>query len=144
MNWYEYLPPINATLNGLSATFLVAGYLNIRRGKREIHRRFMVSAVTTSAIFLACYLTYHYNAGTTKFLGTGIARTSYFVLLSSHTILAVAIVPLAIITLVRALSEKFDKHKKIARVTLPIWLYVSVTGVLVYFMLYQWFPSSKF
>lgn len=143
MQWYDSLPPINATLNCLSSILLITGFVFIKGGKKNQHRLCMLSALTTSVVFLICYLTYHYNAGTTKFLGEGGMRTFYFVLLGTHTVFAVAIVPLVIITLVRALSEKFDKHKKIARITLPIWLYVSVTGVLVYFMLYQWFPNSK-
>ncbi|NIR44794.1 MAG: DUF420 domain-containing protein [Gemmatimonadetes bacterium] len=136
------LPALNATLNGLSAVLLVSAYLAIRRRRVSLHRGLMLSAVGVSILFLASYLYYHYHAGTTRFSGTGLVRVVYFAILISHTILAMAIVPLVIVTLTFALRERFVKHRRIARVTYPTWLYVSVTGILVYLMLYQWFPSG--
>ncbi len=133
----EILPTINATLNGISAILLSLGYLFIRRGNRQVHKRLMIAAFAVSALFLASYLIYHAQAGSTSFTGQGWMRPVYFFILITHIILAAAIVPLAIITLFRALKERFALHKKIARWTLPIWLYVSVTGVLVYLMLYH-------
>ncbi|MGD2151685.1 MAG: DUF420 domain-containing protein [Gemmatimonadales bacterium] len=131
------LPAVNATLNGASALLLVAGYVAIRRRRPSTHRALMLSALTTSVLFLASYLYYHYQAGTTRFSGAGVTRLVYFVVLTSHTILAIIIVPLVIVTLVLALREKFSRHRRIARWTLPLWLYVSVTGIVVYLMLYQ-------
>jgi uncharacterized membrane protein YozB (DUF420 family) len=131
------LPTVNATLNGISACFLSVGYYFIRQKKITAHKISMLSAFATSILFLVSYLIYHYNIGSRPFTGQGWIRPVYFTILISHTILAVVIVPLAIITLNRALKERFDKHRKIARWTLPIWLYVSVTGVTVYLMLYQ-------
>ena len=131
------LPHVNATLNGLGAVLLVLGYVFIRQQKIEAHRACMVSAFAMSVLFLISYLIYHYQAGSVKFQGTGALRTFYLTILASHSLLA-AIVPfLAVITLWRALRERFDEHRKIARWTLPIWLYVSVTGVVVYWMLYH-------
>jgi putative membrane protein len=131
-------PAINATLNGLAAVLLLGGYSAIRAGRMELHRKFMVSAFFTSTIFLASYLVYHYRVHqVVLFQGQGWIRPVYFTLLISHTILAVAIVPLILITLRRAWTERFDKHRQIARWTLPLWCYVSVTGVIVYFMVYQ-------
>jgi len=131
-------PAINATLNGLAAVLLAGGYSAIRAGKRELHKKFMVSAFITSTVFLASYLIYHYRVHqVVLFQGQGWIRPVYFTLLISHTILAVVIVPLILITLRRAWLEKFDKHRQIARWTLPLWFYVSVTGVIVYFMVYQ-------
>ena len=131
------LPAVNATLNGLSAVLLTIGYVLIRRGHWRQHRRFMLAAFGTSSLFLISYLTYHAHAGSKHFPGTGTVRVVYFTILLTHTVLATAIVPLALITLSRALSARFDRHRAIARWTLPIWLYVSVTGVIVYWMLYQ-------
>ena len=131
------LPAVNATLNGLSAVLLTIGYVLIRRGHWRQHRRFMLAAFGTSSLFLISYLTYHAHAGSKHFPGTGTVRIVYFTILLTHTVLATAIVPLALITLSRALSARFDRHRAIARWTLPIWLYVSVTGVIVYWMLYQ-------
>ncbi|MGH7601821.1 MAG: DUF420 domain-containing protein [bacterium] len=131
------LPAVNATLNGLSAIWLAFGYFFIRQKKVNAHRFCMIAALLTSALFLISYLTYHYHAGSKPFEGQGVIRTVYFAILFSHTILAAAIVPLALITLIRALKQRFDKHKRIARWTLPIWFYVSVTGVIIYLMLYQ-------
>ena len=132
------LPPINASLNALSAVFLAAGFVFIRRKNIIAHRKCMVSAFTTSAVFLGCYLTYHFSVrAVTKFSGQGWIRPIYFSLLISHVLLAMIILPLAFVTLTRGLSQRFDAHRKIARWTWPIWMYVSVTGVLVYVLLYQ-------
>ena len=144
---YTVFPAINATLNGTSAILLLIGRRLIAQGKREQHRAVMISAVLTSTLFLICYLTYHallqiYAHGAiTRFQGTGLSRPIYFSILISHTILAVATVPLVLVTLTRGLRERFAKHRAIARWTFPIWLYVSVTGVVIYFMLYQWFAA---
>ncbi len=135
------LPHLNALLNSASAVFLLAGWTFIRRLRIRAHRNCQISAVCTSTLFLASYLTYHYYHGTTRFAGQGIARPIYFTILISHTILAIVIVPLVLITLYRAIRGDFERHRKIARWTLPIWLYVSVTGVIVYLMLYQIYPS---
>lgn len=131
------LPTVNATLNSASALLLSVGYFFIRQKRITAHKICMISAFATSILFLASYLFYHYNIGSKSFTGQGWIRPVYFTILISHTILAMVIVPLVIITLSRALKARFVKHKKIARWTLPIWLYVSVTGVTVYLMLYQ-------
>ncbi|HKJ68728.1 MAG TPA: DUF420 domain-containing protein [bacterium] len=131
------LPTINAILNGLSAVLLSLGYGFIRRGNMRVHKRFMIAAFGVSALFLISYLIYHAQVGSTAFTGQSWIRPVYFFILITHIILAAVIVPLAIITLIRALRERFALHKKIARWTLPVWLYVSVTGVLVYVMLYH-------
>ncbi|MGI8922549.1 MAG: DUF420 domain-containing protein [Fimbriimonadales bacterium] len=138
----ENLPSINAALNTLSASLLASGFYFIKRKNIPAHRACMLGAVASSIIFLIGYLTYHFNVGTTRFQGEGVVRPMYFTLLLTHTILAVAIVPLVITTLYRALGSRFEAHKRIARWTLPLWLYVSATGVLVYFMLYHWFPGK--
>jgi protein SCO1/2/putative membrane protein len=133
------LPAINATLNGIAAALLIWGYTLIRRKQIQKHRKVMISAFITSCLFLICYLTYHAQAGigSTRFRGTGLIRPIYFTILISHTILAATVPFLAVITLRRAVKGKFDRHRAIARWTLPIWLYVSVTGVVVYVMLYH-------
>ena len=131
------LPTLNAILNGVSGLFLVTGYLMIRQQRIRAHRACMVSAFTTSTLFLISYLTYHFNVGSVAFTGQGAIRVVYFTILISHVVLAALILPLALITLVHALRERFDQHARIARWTLPIWLYVSVTGVVVYLMLYR-------
>jgi uncharacterized membrane protein YozB (DUF420 family) len=131
------LPTVNAALNSLSAVFLFTGYLFIKAGKRSAHRLCMLSACASSTLFLISYLVYHYQVGSVPFKGAGAVRVVYFAILISHTMLAAAVVPLALITLIRALRERFDAHRKIARWTFPIWLYVSVTGVVVYAMLYR-------
>src|SRR3989454_12738162 len=128
---------LNATLNGTSGILLVGGYAGIRTGKREAHKRFMISAFVVSCAFLVSYLVYHYRVGHVVFQGQGWIRPVYFALLISHTVLAIVIVPLILVTVRRAWLEKFDKHRLIARWTLPLWLYVCVTGVIVYLMLYQ-------
>ncbi len=129
---------LNACLNGLSGILLACGYAAIRLGKKNVHKAFMLSAVGASILFLISYVTYHVRVGkVVLFQGQGWIRPVYFTLLTSHTILAAVIVPLIVVTLRRAWLEKFDKHRLIARWTLPLWLYVSVTGVIVYFMVYQ-------
>jgi|ERR1041385_2115584 uncharacterized membrane protein YozB (DUF420 family) len=136
-----FLPHVNAILNATSAVLLVCGYRFIRSGRIQSHRRCQISAVISSSLFLISYLLYHSYHGTTRFTGHGFARPFYFSILISHTILAVVIVPLILITLLRAVRGDFVRHRKIARWTLPLWLYVSVTGVIVYLMLYQIYPS---
>jgi uncharacterized membrane protein YozB (DUF420 family) len=131
------LPAVNATLNATAAVLLSTGYVLIRKGRIESHRKVMLAAFTTSALFLVSYLVYHANVGSKRFPGQGPIRTVYLSILLTHTVLAAAIVPLVLVTLSRALSARFDRHRSIARVTLPIWLYVSVTGVIVYWMLYR-------
>jgi uncharacterized membrane protein YozB (DUF420 family) len=133
----QAMPALNACLNAASALFLAAGYRFIRRGRRGAHRACMLAAVTTSTLFLISYITYHLQVGSVPFRGTGWMRPLYFGILISHSILAVAILPLVAITLTRALRERFAQHARIARYTLPIWFYVSVTGVVVYLMLYH-------
>ena len=130
------LPAVNASLNGASAAFLVTGYLFIRRGEILAHRICMITAFICSTAFLVFYLYFHLHAGIIRFGGQGWIRPVYFTLLTSHTILAVLIVPLVLITLTRALRDRFDSHRAIARWTLPLWLYVSVTGVVIYWLLY--------
>lgn len=139
----QQLPAVNATLNGISAILLLMGFIAIRKGNKEFHQRCMISAFAVSAVFLICYLVYHYYAGSTKFTATGWIRPVYFSILISHVILAAAIVPMILMTMWRAWKKDFEKHKKIARWTWPLWMYVSVTGVLIYLMLYQWFPPSS-
>ena len=131
------LPALNASLNAISTVLLVTGYVFIRRGERQKHKACMIAAVVMSILFLTSYVIYHLQAGSVPFKGTGWIRTVYFAVLIPHVILAAAIVPLVIITVSRGLSAKYDKHRRIARWTLPLWLYVSVTGVIVYLMLYQ-------
>ncbi len=127
---------LNATLNGTSAILLAGGYAAIRSGKIAVHKKFMISAFAVSTVFLISYLVYHYRVGHVAFQGQGWIRPVYFTLLLSHTILAIVIVPLILITLRRAWLQKFDKHRIIARWTFPLWMYVSVTGVIVYLLLY--------
>ena len=131
------LPAVNATLNSISTVLLVTGWVFIHRGERQKHKACMLAALVTSALFLASYVIYHAQVGSVPFKGTGWIRTVYFSVLIPHVILAAAIVPPILITVSRGLSAKYDKHRRIARWTLPIWLYVSVTGVIVYLMLYQ-------
>lgn len=132
---------LNATLNASSAVLLTVGYLMIRRGRILAHKTCMSLALLASFAFLVSYILYHAKVGSVRFQGQGWIRPAYFTLLASHTVLAVAIVPLALITLSRALREQFDRHKRIARWTLPLWLYVSITGVLIYFLLYHLYPA---
>ncbi len=139
MTDYSIFPKINATLNGSSAVLLLAGRAFIARGQRAAHRAAMLTAFVTSCLFLMSYLYYHWpgHGGVIYFRGTGWIRPVYFGILVSHTILAIAIVPMVLMTLTRALRDQFDRHRAIARWTFPIWLYVSVTGVIVYLMLFQ-------
>jgi putative membrane protein len=130
------LPTLNAALNSFSAVFLCAGYFFIRRSNRSAHQRCMLAAVACSVLFLTSYLVYHFQVGSIGFKGQGWIRPVYFTILITHTILATAVVPLVLLTLIRALRERFDAHRRIARWTFPIWLYVSVTGVVIYLMLY--------
>ena len=134
---YTVLPAVNATLNAISTVFLTVGWLFIRQRQVDRHRLCMLGAFTTSALFLTSYVVYHANVGSVPFTGQGVIRVVYFAILITHVVLAAAILPLALITLSRALARRFDRHRKIARWTLPLWLYVSVTGVVIYVMLYQ-------
>lgn len=138
---FSDLPAVNATLNGLCAVCLTAGYVFIRRNNKQAHRNCMCAALVLSVLFLACYLTYHYKAGRTVFLEPQWFRPVYLVILLTHTVLAVVIVPMVIVTVVRALRERFDQHRRIARWTWPLWMYISITGVVVYLLLYQIFPQ---
>ena len=131
------LPTLNAILNATSAIFLIAGYRYIRVKRIKQHKLCMLGAVTASILFFISYLYYHYHVGSRPFTGQGAIRTVYFIILLSHTILAVINVPFVIVTLTRAFQEKFDHHARIARWTFPLWMYVSFTGVIVYFMLYH-------
>ena len=131
------LPALNATLNGLSAIFIVTGYVLIRRGQRELHKRCMLAALVTSSLFLVSYVIYHANTGSRPFPGAGLVRLIYFAILITHVVLAAVILPLALTTTARGLKAQYGRHVAIARWTLPIWLYVSVTGVVIYLMLYQ-------
>ena len=137
------LPAVNATLNGLSAVFLSLGFFFIKRGNKIAHRNCMISAFCTSVIFLSCYLTYHLTVKTiTHFVDPTWFRPIYLTILITHTILAITIVPLILITLNRARKQNFEAHKKIARWAWPLWMYVSVTGVVIYLLLYQIFPQK--
>jgi uncharacterized membrane protein YozB (DUF420 family) len=131
------LPTLNAALNATSALLLLAGYLLIRAGRRNAHRTVMLLALVSSSLFLACYVYYHFHAGSVRFAQEGAIRRVYLAILLTHTVLAVAILPLIAVTLQRALRGRFDAHRRIARVTLPLWGYVSVTGVVIYWMLYR-------
>jgi uncharacterized membrane protein YozB (DUF420 family) len=136
------LPALNATLNAISAVLLLCGLWAIRGGRKELHRKFMIGALAASAIFLVTYLWYHALHGSTLFLREGPVRVVYFAILISHIILAAINLPLVVLTAYRAFIGDFERHKKIARVTWVMWMYVSVTGVLVYLMLYRWFPGK--
>lgn len=138
----EQLPALNALLNFTSFVLLVTGRRFIKAGRREKHRAVMLSAVAVSVCFLSSYLTYHSLHGSTPFTGTGWSRTVYFTILISHTFLAAVNVPLVAVTLTLGLRSSFERHKKIARITFPVWIYVSVTGVLIYFLLYHLFPGA--
>jgi putative membrane protein len=131
------LPALNATLNAISAIFLIVGYVFIRRREITKHRACMIAALVSSTLFLTSYVIYHLHVGSRPFQGHGTIRLVYFTILLTHVLLAIVIVPMALITLSRALARRFPRHKAIARWTLPLWLYVSVTGVIVYLMLYQ-------
>jgi uncharacterized membrane protein YozB (DUF420 family) len=139
---YAFFPALNASLNGSSAALLLAGRYMIARGRVAAHRACMIAAVIASTLFLLCYLYFHARVGNILFLGQGVWRTVYFAVLIPHVTLAIVIVPMVIVTLSRGLRARYDRHRAIARWTWPLWMYVSVTGVIVYFMLYQWFPHS--
>ena len=136
------LPLINACLNSLSTFLLISGFIAIKRKKEETHKKFMVAAFITSGVFLACYLYYHFTAGHFKFTGEGTIRTIYFLILVPHILLAMVMLPMIILTFIRAFKGQWEKHKKIARITFPIWLYVSITGVVLYLYIYVWFPGN--
>lgn len=132
-----HLPTVNAALNATAAILLITGYILIRQGRKEAHRKVMLAAFATSILFLICYLVYHFQVGSVRFQKQGTIRTVYLSILLTHTVLAAAVPPLAIVTLRRAWRGQFALHRRIARITLPIWLYVSLTGVVVYWMLYR-------
>lgn len=141
MSSLSSLPTVNAFLNATSATLLFIGWLFILRRNIAMHRRFMIAAFTTSTLFLVSYLFYHYFAGATRFTGTGWTRTVYFSILLTHTVLAMLVPPLAIISIWNGLKMRVETHRRFARWAFPIWMYVSVTGVVVYLFLYHWFPA---
>lgn len=132
---FSFLPPIYATINGFTALVLVLGVIAIKNGKQVLHQRFMTTAIALSILFLLMYVAYHMTSDSTKFGGEGTIRYIYFFILITHILLSIAIIPMVLITYVRALSQRFDQHKKLARITFPIWLYVAVTGVVVYLMI---------
>ncbi len=136
---FTFLPPIYATINGLTAVILVAAVLAIKNGKRTLHENLMKTAIACSVSFLVMYVAYHMSAESTKYLGD--YKALYFFILISHIVLSIAIIPLVLITYVKALANRFDKHKKIAKITFPIWLYVAVTGVIVYLMISPYYAS---
>jgi putative membrane protein len=131
----SFLPPIYAAINGLTAVVLVAGVVAIKNGKRKLHQRFMTTAIALSLAFLVMYIAYHMTTDSTKFGGEGFVKGLYFFILITHIILSIIVIPLVLVTYVRALAQVFDKHKKIAKITFPIWLYVAITGVVVYLMI---------
>ena len=137
----SFLPPIYATINGITAVVLVAGVLAIKNGKRNLHERLMTTAIALSVAFLVMYVAYHMTTDSTKFRGEGSIKIVYFFILISHIILSIAVIPLVLITYVRALAERFDRHEKIAKITFPIWLYVAVTGVIVYLMISPYYVN---
>jgi len=134
------LPTLNAVLNSLSAAFLITGFVYIKKNRRDAHKKSMLTAFTISALFLISYVIYHYTAGATTFTAEGWIRPVYFAILISHTILAIVILPPIFILLYRAWKQQYARHAKLARWTFPAWLYVSVTGVIIYLILYHWFP----
>ncbi len=140
---YAIFPALNAGLNATSAVLIVTGVGLIRAGRKAAHRGVMIAAIVSSSLFLTSYLYYHAHVGSVRFTGLGWIRPVYFAILLTHTVLAAAVVPLVIVTLARALRERFDRHKAIARWTYPIWLYVSVTGVVIYLMLYRLYPVAS-
>jgi uncharacterized membrane protein YozB (DUF420 family) len=131
------LPALNASLNALATLFLLVGYVFIRQKRIAAHRVCMIGALAMSALFLTSYVIYHANVGSRPFTGTGAIRIVYFTVLITHVLLAIAIVPMVLVTVSRALSRRFDRHRRIARITWPLWMYVSITGVIVYVMLYR-------
>lgn len=135
------LPAVNATLNGIATVLLATGYVAIRQGKRDLHRNLMITALIFSALFLGCYIFYHYHVGSVKFPELGWIKTIYLCILFPHIVLAVVMVPMILKTFWHAFRQDWESHKKIARITFPIWMYVSLTGVIIYLMLYQWFAQ---
>ena len=135
------LPPIYATINGVTAVLLISAVLAIKKGKRQLHEKLMKTAIACSLVFLLLYIAYHMTTDSTKFGGEGVLKYVYYFVLLSHILLSIAVIPLVLITYVRALANKFDKHKKIAKITFPIWLYVAVTGVVVYLMISPYYVS---
>lgn len=136
-----FLPRIYATINGITAVVLIAGVLAIKNGKKQLHQQLMTTAIVLSVAFLVMYVAYHMTTDSTKFGGEGTIKLVYFFILISHIILSIAVIPLVLITYVRALAERFDRHKKIAKITFPIWLYVAVTGVIVYLMISPYYVN---
>lgn len=142
--WVTTLPAINAVLNSLATILLVSGYVQIKRGNRDAHKKLMLTTFATSVLFLVCYLVYHValhhytGSSSKKFPGTGAIRTAYLCMLLTHVVLAAAVPVLAIITIVKGLRENWESHKRFAKITFPIWLYVSITGVIIYLMVYHW------
>ena len=136
-----FLPPIYATINGITAVLLISAVIAIKNRKRQLHERLMTSSIACSVVFLVMYVAYHMTAEATKFGGEGVIRFVYFFLLITHIILSISIIPLVLFTYVRALSEQFDKHKKLAKITFPLWLYVAVTGVIVYLMIAPYYGN---
>lgn len=134
---FRDLPTVNACLNSLTTVLLITGFLLIRRKKREAHQKVMTAAIVTSALFLVSYLVYHFEAGSVKFTGQGPVRTVYLAILLTHTLLAMAVAPLALTVFVLGRTKRFELHKKLARITWPLWIYVSITGVVIYWMLYR-------
>jgi uncharacterized membrane protein YozB (DUF420 family) len=141
VNYLSLLPHLNAILNGTSAVFLTTGYFFIRRHNVPAHRNCQLTALAASTLFLISYIVYHLHHGATRFTGQGLVRPVYFTILTTHTVLAAVIIPFVLVTVYRAARRRFLQHKRIARWTLPMWLYVSVTGVVVYLMLYHLYPS---
>jgi putative membrane protein len=137
----NFLPPIYATINGITAVLLVAAVMAVKNGNRKLHERLMTSAIACSLVFLLMYIAYHMTAEETKFGGEGAIRYLYFFILITHIALSVAIIPLVLFSYVRALSEQFDKHKKLAKIAFPLWLYVAVTGVIVYLMISPYYAN---
>ena len=135
------LPPIYATINGVTAVLLISAVLAIKKGKRQLHEKLMKTAIACSLVFLLLYIAYHMTTDSTKFGGEGVLKYVYYFVLLSHILLSIAVIPLVLITYVRALANKFDNHKKIAKITFPIWLYVAVTGVVVYLMISPYYVS---
>ena len=137
----SFLPPIYATINGITAIVLVWAVISIRNGKRKLHENLMKTAIALSVAFLGMYVAYHMTSEASKYGGEGVLKAVYFFILITHIILSIVTIPLVLVTYVRALAEKFDKHKKIAKITFPIWLYVAVTGVIVYLMISPYYVN---
>jgi putative membrane protein len=137
----SFLPPIYASINGLTAVILIWAVLSIKNGKRELHEKLMKTAIGLSVAFLAMYVAYHMTSESTKYGGAGLIKMVYFFILITHISLSIIIIPLVLVTYVRALSQRFDKHKKIAKITFPLWLYVAITGVIVYLMISPYYVN---